>query len=44
MIKVSTHSRLKAAGFELASWLEGLVVSTHSRLKAAGRRTVVFCF
>ena len=33
---VSTHSRLKAAGFGLAVDTIGGVVSTHSRLKAAG--------
>ena len=34
---VSTHSRLKAAGFErVASGQVFAIVSTHSRLKAAG--------
>ena len=36
---VSTHSRLKAAGFGLAVDTIGGVVSTHSRLKAAGSPT-----
>ena len=34
--QVSTHSRLKAAGFSYARFLEKFMVSTHSRLKAAG--------
>ena len=33
---VSTHSRLKAAGQQLAVGGNGMGVSTHSRLKAAG--------
>ena len=33
---VSTHSRLKAAGFLTAHTIRSLPVSTHSRLKAAG--------
>ena len=37
---VSTHSRLKAAGFEYAEWLNQVAVSTHSRLKAAGHYTI----
>ena len=36
---VSTHSRLKAAGADIAAWLESIRVSTHSRLKAAGSKT-----
>ena len=35
-IKVSTHSRLKAAGLGMVSVKQRLTVSTHSRLKAAG--------
>ena len=35
-IKVSTHSRLKAAGIRAELGKEPLPVSTHSRLKAAG--------
>ena len=35
VIKVSTHSRLKAAGSDSFRQLAKLVVSTHSRLKAA---------
>ena len=35
-IKVSTHSRLKAAGVYQAGMLGYQDVSTHSRLKAAG--------
>ena len=34
---VSTHSRLKAAGFDKAAKWAIKSVSTHSRLKAAGR-------
>ena len=34
--KVSTHSRLKAAGDTRCQSLEHITVSTHSRLKAAG--------
>ena len=37
---VSTHSRLKAAGFDRELGVSELLVSTHSRLKAAGS---VFC-
>ncbi len=37
--KVSTHSRLKAAGGEAQRNISELLVSTHSRLKAAGRYT-----
>ena len=33
---VSTHSRLKAAGFFARQRKDALTVSTHSRLKAAG--------
>ena len=33
---VSTHSRLKAAGFKIACNVTVWLVSTHSRLKAAG--------
>ena len=36
VVKVSTHSRLKAAGFLLGLDDDGGGVSTHSRLKAAG--------
>ena len=36
MIFVSTHSRLKAAGFIGVLFAGGYAVSTHSRLKAAG--------
>ena len=35
-IKVSTHSRLKAAGGYEANLTMTMEVSTHSRLKAAG--------
>ena len=35
-VTVSTHSRLKAAGFDQFSSRNGKFVSTHSRLKAAG--------
>ena len=35
-VKVSTHSRLKAAGLYLLLSANCLRVSTHSRLKAAG--------
>ena len=38
---VSTHSRLKAAGWILESTFAHLEVSTHSRLKAAGERISV---
>ena len=39
MFKVSTHSRLKAAGFEPTVRVSSVIkVSTHSRLKAAGSR------
>ena len=34
---VSTHSRLKAAGFEIPKSNGEVEVSTHSRLKAAGQ-------
>ena len=34
--KVSTHSRLKAAGFHGDGYINRTGVSTHSRLKAAG--------
>ena len=34
--QVSTHSRLKAAGFEVLRTKASVNVSTHSRLKAAG--------
>ena len=34
--RVSTHSRLKAAGAHLTEARDGQRVSTHSRLKAAG--------
>ena len=34
--KVSTHSRLKAAGFQSIQLVRQFFVSTHSRLKAAG--------
>ena len=37
---VSTHSRLKAAGFAFGLFGEYRDVSTHSRLKAAGRKIV----
>ena len=36
-LSVSTHSRLKAAGFAVGSGFTCLEVSTHSRLKAAGK-------
>ena len=36
LFKVSTHSRLKAAGFEFGFCGKSVAVSTHSRLKAAG--------
>ena len=35
-LRVSTHSRLKAAGTDKGRRLLGVSVSTHSRLKAAG--------
>ncbi len=35
-VSVSTHSRLKAAGFGDVRHVAGGQVSTHSRLKAAG--------
>ena len=35
-LQVSTHSRLKAAGFDRKLGVSELLVSTHSRLKAAG--------
>ena len=38
--KVSTHSRLKAAGSPQNLMYDGYVVSTHSRLKAAGTMAV----
>ena len=38
--KVSTHSRLKAAGSTVGSTGSTSSVSTHSRLKAAGFRSV----
>ena len=44
---VSTHSRLKAAGFTRSETEMVVDVSTHSRLKAAGnfeRDNDVFCF
>ena len=34
--KVSTHSRLKAAGASTDEYSRTMPVSTHSRLKAAG--------
>ncbi|EGQ77208.1 hypothetical protein HMPREF9418_1209 [Neisseria macacae ATCC 33926] len=34
-IPVSTHSRLKAAGFDALGFVAFIPVSTHSRLKAA---------
>ena len=34
--EVSTHSRLKAAGYAVADFQTIFAVSTHSRLKAAG--------
>ena len=41
---VSTHSRLKAAGFDvMKNWSE-IAVSTHSRLKAAGATVCDFLF
>ena len=36
IFKVSTHSRLKAAGQSYTVGEDRIVVSTHSRLKAAG--------
>ena len=36
ILMVSTHSRLKAAGYGLSCWFSVFRVSTHSRLKAAG--------
>ena len=38
-LEVSTHSRLKAAGFGAKPFVRRLAVSTHSRLKAAGDKT-----
>ena len=38
VLMVSTHSRLKAAGFAAAQTSYAEDVSTHSRLKAAGSR------
>ena len=35
---VSTHSRLKAAGYDFEEAINAGLVSTHSRLKAAGRQ------
>ena len=40
-ISVSTHSRLKAAGFCLQNGGQLALVSTHSRLKAAGSDSVM---
>ena len=37
--KVSTHSRLKAAGLKPVLRLTEYQVSTHSRLKAAGHQS-----
>ena len=39
MLVVSTHSRLKAAGYVGGTTPEAALVSTHSRLKAAGTKT-----
>ena len=39
--RVSTHSRLKAAGPNFKRNAEGKKVSTHSRLKAAGTGKVI---
>ena len=39
--QVSTHSRLKAAGYEVVTVGEKGKVSTHSRLKAAGTTTCI---
>ena len=39
---VSTHSRLKAAGFASSARRSRIMVSTHSRLKAAGKGIDVF--
>ena len=39
---VSTHSRLKAAGYRLAEGDCVYAVSTHSRLKAAGIKRGLF--
>ena len=41
---VSTHSRLKAAGYECRLFVGGGKVSTHSRLKAAGPSTKTLAF
>ena len=41
LFMVSTHSRLKAAGFKSEHYLPGSAVSTHSRLKAAGLLVVM---
>ena len=38
-LAVSTHSRLKAAGFRSSLKMATIQVSTHSRLKAAGNNT-----
>ena len=43
-IKVSTHSRLKAAGISSVKCLSSLFVSTHSRLKAAGGNIEIMAF
>ena len=42
-IKVSTHSRLKAAGWLRRCPCQRFGVSTHSRLKAAGRLCKTAC-
>ena len=41
-VKVSTHSRAKAAAVTLASVFSKSSVSTHSRAKAAADRTFLF--
>ena len=41
-VRVSTHSRLKAAGTQFEQQKASKAVSTHSRLKAAGSDNIVF--
>ncbi len=41
---VSTHSRLKAAGYKRSMLDAVVLVSTHSRLKAAGLMRLMICF
>ena len=41
-VSVSTHSRLKAAGWKFCDMRNIIIVSTHSRLKAAGTTSFGF--